>query len=392
MFISELLDTVMFQVVGLTSYERFRAAQMGSDPEKTSFSTKMYLYLSLIFFVCLLLAMIIKRYRNYSRDDARDKQKFADQADMASLDENERSILRHVASRGGVKMTNHIFTSPDAFDKGAAILMRDVFSTGKTVQDRKVLNTVISSIREKLQFKKRGGFSLNTTSNKLSSRDIPQGKRINLISLAHGRSEYIEAIIAKTDELEMTVHTDSKFDVEPGQLWQVRYYYGGSTWEFESVTLNSEDNVIVLSHSETIKFVNRRRFLRVAVNLNGYVAKFPSKSENTKVGNILPEFSPIKVTELSGPGIRIITDMDIESGDRVLVLFRLEKQYTIQDVALVRGIRTNGQTVELALEMIGLSESVINELVKATNNAAINLSIKLADDTHDEIKKEHVNA
>ena len=142
---------------------------------------------------------------------------------------------------------------------------------------------------------------------------------------------------------------------------------------------------LTLSHSDNIRFVNKRRFLRVSVSKPALIASFPALKRD--YGNDeLPQFKTGTITELSGPGLRIMTDLDVKSGDRVLVIFELEEDKIIEDVGEVRGVRdVAGSGISIGVELVGLNDTVVNELVKATNAAAIAKSFA---DMENDVKSE----
>jgi hypothetical protein len=94
-----------------------------------------------------------------------------------------------------------------------------------------------------------------------------------------------------------------------------------------------------------------------------------------------PEFVHAIVIELAGPGLRIKAPLDVKVGDRVLVVFELgeEQQQNsktittkiIQDIGEVRRAEAVQDGSSIAVELIGLSDSDMNELIRATNTASM---------------------
>jgi hypothetical protein len=101
-----------------------------------------------------------------------------------------------------------------------------------------------------------------------------------------------------------------------------------------------------------------------------------------------PEFIPAVVTELAGPGLRIEAPLKTEVGDRVLVVLRLddeEKQDSapqrregktstlkiVEDIGEVRHTKDIPSGFSIAVELTGLSDSDVNELIRATNAASL---------------------
>jgi hypothetical protein len=195
----------------------------------------------------------------------------------------------------------------------------------------------------------------------------------------------------------------------PGEKWCVRYYFGASVWEFETSVLSCQDNIMVLSHSDNVRFINRRRFVRVPVNQPTYIAQFPfdktlspkdtGDNKNDSAADSKnewgpPDFVPAAVTELAGPGLRIEAPLDVNVGDRVLVIFKLDEEgknpdlqregttktiRIVEDVGEVRHTKAVENGFSIAVELTGLSDSNINELVRATNAASLKVNGKNED-------------
>jgi len=100
-----------------------------------------------------------------------------------------------------------------------------------------------------------------------------------------------------------------------------------------------------------------------------------------------PEFIPAVVTELAGPGLRIEAPLDVKVGDRVLVLFKLGEEENqdadlqntgkasapriIEDMGEVRHTKAIQNGLSIAVELIGLSDLNVNELIRITNAASL---------------------
>jgi hypothetical protein len=166
---------------------------------------------------------------------------------------------------------------------------------------------------------------------------------------------------------------------------------------------------LVLNHGDELRFVNRRRFLRVPVTKPAYVAHFPFARaaaspgpKNMKSFRMYrssagflesrwgpPEFIPAVVTELAGPGLCIETSLKLQVGDRILVVFRLDeeenqdstgrktesdkkaKSKIVEDIGAVRHIKAIKNGFSIAVELTGLSDANVSELIRATNVASL---------------------
>ncbi len=90
------------------------------------------------------------------------------------------------------------------------------------------------------------------------------------------------------------------------------------------------------------------------------------------------------ITELAGPGLRIEVPTQIRPGERVLVVFKpprgaaagagadlhLDEACVMEDVGQVRHSRVTSTGVSIAVELLGLNETEVDELVRITNAIA----------------------
>ena len=191
-----------------------------------------------------------------------------------------------------------------------------------------------------------------------------------------------------------------------GEFWCGRYFQGSSIWEFDSSVLSYDGSRLILRHNDNIRFINRRRFLRVPVIMPAFIASFPfemvcteTRSDDTDEDEEIidieqsqaliwgpPEFVPAVITELAGPGLRIESTLDINVGDRVLVVFnlgqhkesgsarradKLESCDIVEDSGMVRHVKSVQNGLSIAVELTGLNDSNINKLICAANTSSI---------------------
>jgi len=242
------------------------------------------------------------------------------------------------------------------------------------------------------------------------------GKEVHLRRPNEKDSESIEATVVKNNDIELAVSLTEPITITFGELWNVRYYFGSSVWEFESYVVSYNGNIMVLNHSEDIRFINRRRFFRAPVQKPAFIASFPferkltwsveSSKEKGKMSHNFPEillkplqFVPAVVTELGGPGLRIEAPIEVKAGDRVLIMFELDRETkqklvknpqtdevteisttvmkVIEDVGIIEEIgevrRTEDalENLSMAVELTGLRDSDIDCLIRATNAASL---------------------
>ena len=130
-----------------------------------------------------------------------------------------------------------------------------------------------------------------------------------------------------------------------------------------------------MNHSDDVRFVNRRRFIRVPVKKQAFIAHFPFAKASESVCRP-PEFVPAVVTELAGPGLRIESRLEVKKGQRVLVVFGLDEEKTgeltptntdtvkiVEDMGEVRHTKVIPDGLSIAVELTGLSDPDVDELI-----------------------------
>ena len=379
-----------------------------------------------IIILTVLLLVVSKKQMVHKQKDTTCL--FAEYARKSGLSGRERQLLFNIARKSGLKRSETIFTMGSAFDNGAAKLMEENL-TQERVEGNKQLRTELSFLREKLGFQKRAKVSTGAPakSNDLSSRQIPIGKQLHITRRRARNLADIETTVIKNNDIELTVKLTTPLESKPGDLWRARYYFGASVWEFDTSVIYCNGEILVLNHSENIRFINRRRFLRVSVNMPALIARFPftitpqpssdnaeeyfdeeqgnkeqraeGRGQKTKGGTgddsdkeqtqdtrlKPPEFVPAVVTELAGPGLRLETPLQVKVGDRVLAVLRLSEEEgqdsapihrgtavsIVQDIGEVRHTKATQNGLSIAVELTGLSDSDVNELIRATNTASL---------------------
>jgi hypothetical protein len=297
-----------------------------------------------------------------------------------------------------------------AFEKGVGKVVQESSTGQPNNEESGRLKRELSFLREKLGFQKRASFSsaMPRKSKKLSSRQIPVGKNVRITRRKTRDSDDIECTVVTNDEGGLSIQLSSAVKVTFGEFWCVRYYFGASVWEFEASVVSYDGDVLVLEHSDDVRFINRRRFLRVPVKKPAFVARFPfsttvvdpveedeeesevEEEESTETDVRFwgpPEFVPAVVTEMAGPGLRFESSLEFEAGERVLVVFNLDKEAeegpvessedkptsskVVEDVGEIRHTRAIENGWSAAVELTGVSDSEVDELVRATNAASL---------------------
>jgi hypothetical protein len=397
-------------LLALTPTERWSAA--GRQFQDNSFVAERWFIVAVaVVLIVLTLLLVAVNLQKKTRRQKGTTQLFFECAERRGLSARECHVLLEVAKKAGIGRSEDIFTDDVAFYRGASRLMEDGAARGKTGPDGELLSSELFFLREKLAFRRQTQLfsGPSAKSARLSSRQIPVGRKVNITCRAAKDSDDIEAIVVQNDEKELTLKAAVPVKVTFGEIWRVRYCLGASIWEFDTTIAGCNADILILNHSDTIRFINRRRFLRVPVREQAFVARFPfsrmlfaqgnNHKDNSGTAPVLPhsfdgswgapEFIPAVVTELAGPGLRIEAPLEVTAGDRLLVVMKLGEDddpqpasvhrygngtsaalRVVEDIGEVRHIRPLQNTFSIAVELIGLSDADINELIRATNNAS----------------------
>jgi len=331
---------------------------------------------------------------------------FVDNARALGLTGRESQLLTIAADRAGLKRAESIFTMDTAFERGTAKVIEDGLGGEQSAEKSEQMKIEFSFLREKLGFGKRLGSSAGA--KKLSSRQIPVGKTLYITRRKARDSDDIESTVVKNSATELVIKVSKPVGVTFGETWCVRYYSGVSVWEFDTAVVSCDGGILALNHSERVRFINRRRFLRVPVRRRAFIAQFPfartvveqsaQKKEQGKVDQDLsgasgrmwgpPEFVPAVVTEFAGPGLRMESALEVKVGQRVLVVFSLDEEdgrdsarapegdktaapKIVEDIGEVRHSRAAENGFSIAVELTGLSDSDVDELILASNTASL---------------------
>jgi hypothetical protein len=409
MMTSPIITTLLnIGTLALTPHQRLQAAKQFES--NSGFLThRPFIICALLTIVVLTGLLLLISIRRARQEKKASNELFLKYAEQKGLSARELQIIVAVAAKTWIRQKEDVFTMDNAFDSGAAGVMAENIAKGRGAEEIRQLKTELSFLREKLGFQSQ--FTLSTAGmmgkqRKLSSRQIPTGKNIHITRRMDRVSDEIEAAVIENTEMELTVKLTTPLRINFGEVWRVHYYLGASVWEFDTTVVGYDGNVLVLNHSDEVRFVNRRRFLRVPVSKPGFIAHFPfekthqvKKGESktgvsaagqnlsSNIGSFLkpPEFFPAVVTELAGPGLRVEEPMEMKVGDRVLVIFELDKGDTqnqalygktkpsriVEDIGEVRHVKASEKGFSIAVELTGLSDAEIDELVRITNAASV---------------------
>lgn len=387
--------SVSSAVLALTLPQRWTALRQFNTNAMTESG---FIVTGIVAILVLTAVLFVVSNKRKTRQQSLSNKIFAEYAEKRGLSTRERLLLLDIVCSMGFLQIESIFTLSSAFDRGAAKQIEEC-SAEQGIQAGNHLRSELSFLREKLGFQKQhpSSIALPTQSKKLSSRQISVGRKLNIVRLKARSQREITGTLIKNNGVELCIRLTEAIKTVPGEVWRVRYYFGASVWEFDTSVINYHDRMLVINHSDSVRFINRRRFLRVPINKPAFIARFPftknidrKEDEIDTEQNIFepPQFVPAVITELAGPGLRIETTLKLkENKDRVIVMFRLDKekkqtvspgQYAkttsskiVSDIAEVRHVKAMGDRFSIAVELTKLSDLNVNELIRDTNAESI---------------------
>lgn len=406
--VTTLFNTIILGSLALTPEQRWRAA---GDRLNNGFLTEhWFLYTAGAVGIILSVLLLVVNRKRVKQQERTNNRLFDKYAGQNGLSEQESRLLLSIARRTGLARTEEIFAMSGAFERGAAIVVEESVARKQPAAQIEQLKSQLFFLREKLGFQKRPTTSIGPTKRqkRLNSRQIPVGKKIYMVRRTSRDSDTIESTIMENNDTGLVVKVTKPIKIVFGESWYARYYFGASVWEFDTSVVSCSGDVLVLNHSDEMRFVNRRRFLRVPVQKQAFIAHFPFtkraatngrksmksfrmyRSSAGDSGSVWgpPEFVTAVVTELAGPGLCVEAPLELKVDDRVLVVLGLDEgenresppgsegsktvtSKIVEDMGVVRHIKTVKHGFLIAVELIGLSDLDVNELIRATNAASL---------------------
>jgi hypothetical protein len=386
-------------MLGLTPVERLDAlSRYHSDP--TSHRLFVIIGLTIIGILTILLLLSVYRRKKSIQPVAG---VFDEYADARNLSDHEYRILMNMAVGAKLKRTEFIFTLPSVFDRQSALMIEDT-QAAHGIEESLKLQTQLDLLREKLNFRHYTSPDelMVTDAETQSTRQIPLKKKLFIKRNHRTSNGDLEAVVLENTTEGLMVQFKRPVEIVFGQPWVCRCYTGGLVAEFNTTVLRCSVQQAVLAHSDHVRLINRRRFLRVPMQQPAYIAKFPFKKEtpeddlngSTPVRRQTlpaenpfepPQFVPATVIELGGPGLRIRTTLKLTVGERILLMFKLDQHQKtaasseeagkiIEHIAVVRHLIDDQNDAVAALELVGLNDDGIDELIRVTNEASIKLN------------------
>ena len=294
----------------------------------------------------------------YSRSRRKRKWKAFDKcADQAGLAEEERDLLAYLAQRAGIRHPKMVFSSQQTFKR----LRTNIGRLGKVslIWGESQGGVCATCVHVKSLFEKLENLA------QLPQEDGDEPQPIDLGPMAEG-------VTSATDSQDCSSVTEMvTLKINPVEIWRdkslvVRYCKGDAMWRLSAWMTTTADGKVVIRPFGTARWVDRRRFERVSVNMPAQVACFPF--ETTGTSGLAREFVEAKVVEMAGVGLRMQASLPVCEGQRVLVALKVEGNRTVESLGVVHHILSEEAGVsEFAVELVGLKSSEVAELITAAD-------------------------
>jgi len=298
---------------------------------------------------------------------------FNDYVQSCGLSEYQSYLLSELARYLNLNKKELLFTLADVFDRGLQALTTSSWFMVKDQQNKQHLIEELTVLREKIGFDNESKF-LNKT-QKIEINQLSAGQELFISHSRTSNSSVIKAELVKNERNVLTVKTKEPSAIFSGQKWYVRFSFIECIWEFDATVLSCYDNILVLSHNNSIRFASRRHFHTVETDLPGLIANFPFAKEVTVDDTAVsclekPKFVEFKVRKIAGPYLNIETNLKIVGGGRVVLMFeQVGRKKILQSIAVVKNVKENEDVFCALVELTVLTKTDMNELICMANAA-----------------------
>jgi len=413
-------------LLALTALERWQGARRFNSPN--IMTQRWFIITGAVVILILTILYIIVTYNRFLKERQTANKIFVENSKKRGLSRRERQILLEIAELTGVGRKESIFNLSTAFDRGSEQLLKKSIEEG-LAEKTNILKNELSFLREKLGFRKRPVTSAPSRrrkrSKRLNSRQIPVGGILHLTNKENYELIDIECEVLRNDDKGITLKWNGPLGENIGVRWRVRYNNSSDICEFDTKLVEQNGDIFVLEHRSSMRLLNRRRFARAGLKRPAFLAHFPFEVKSmakkgaeelknngfenkdvlkqvTTSGLKKPEFAAAMLTELGGPGLRIDVPFEAKVGDRVLVVFKMDegkeidltsqrdgtvksaKTKIIEDIGEVRNVRPIENGFSIAVELTGLSDNEVDELVRITNTVLVKAAGKNRNDFYSE--------
>lgn len=366
---------------GLTAIERWSAARSDNPDFVSEYGIVLFAGVVLVLLVVLLWQVTLRRDRE---SEAVHHETFSDRAAEWGLNARERQILLAVAARSGLRQNHEIFDTAEAFYRGGQKLLGEC-GASRTPAENEALRAEVDRLREKLDFQPLDGKTRATASDEPSTRSIRVGKMLGLVRRRDPQGPRVQGDVVRNDDLEVAVEQHNGVATESGEVRRARSGVGVPVRECDTSVVSSDQTRPAFNQSADARFVDRRRFPRMAVSVPALVARFPfvgrhaappDVSKGDASVEIAPEFVSGAATQLAGPGVLLTTSLRVRPGERILVVLQMvenagrdgldaaQQWVVVQHMGEVKRVRGAGDQTTVALELVGLADAEIDELMR----------------------------
>jgi len=209
----------------------------------------------------------------------------------------------------------------------------------------------------------------------LTSRQIPVKQEVSVVPNSLPSDREYTAVVTSNEVAGLTLTAEGPVSFQPGDACTIRYRIGAVLWGFDVIVVHCQGPELKVCHVDHARYINRRRFVRVPLHQPIWVAPFPVLRENAKAG--VPSFCKIEILEFSGTTLRVKGALDADRRDRVLVIFEVQPGRVVQDIAEIRRAAEGETGPSFILELMGLDDRCENELIRITNQMAIEQGLEM---------------
>lgn len=200
--------------------------------------------------------------------------------------------------------------------------------------------------------------------------------RINQkIDVIENKSAYKSKIQDISDDYIMIdlPYTSSRYLLlHVGEVIEFYAAFESDVIKYRSVILGrkKEQNVYlaVLSVPEVIGKVQRRNYFRIAISLELTYSVLNSTKNNYEIDSIpqaaLNNLKKTSTIDLSGGGVKIVTDKYIKYGSKVLIIFNLSKEIKIICKTIRCDYNTINKNYKTALNFMNIDERTRDIIIK----------------------------
>lgn len=373
--ISVWFQRIFLAAAGLSPYERFEAMRQMERGSRSGLNAiltnKWFIILGWSLIVVLLLILAAIRQHQRERNRRRQIRLFEEKANLFGLTPEERQVLLTIARQARMKQLVNIYFRPREFEAGMARFLRRALAAAANEEEKKRQITVIESLKYKIGFVKNhsSGGGRYRRSEYLTSRQIPTDAEVGVVlNLPMDNREY-RAKVVSNEVTGITLEGLAPFPLKAGDACTLQYMIGSVLWGFDVVVISCEGAALKVCHVDHARYINRRRFVRVSLHQPLWAAKFPVFVRASKP--VPPVFQQAEVVEFSGPTLRIRGALEVSRRDRILVIFEVEPGCVVQDIAEVQRVGRTGTGPFCVAEMIGMDTRSEDELIRLTNQAAL---------------------